>query len=182
MRPDTTTPSQNSGAKPKRSPRRTDLNKMQGAWIISDESRMAMEGCAIFRDLDRQQLMAVAALVEEQVFEADEVLISEGDSANWVYVVTEGRAVAQLQMDHGWLSLGLLGPGDIAGWSALIDQKFYPASVKALTQMRTARIDASGLSLLLSLEPQIGYPVQKRLSTIFCNQYESALKALKTAG
>lgn len=161
--------------------RRSDPTRMQGAWVISDESKAAMERCELFQDLDRQQTMAVAALVEETTFEPEQYLIKESEPAEYVYIVTEGRAVAQLALDHGWLSLGMVGPGEAAGWSSLVDSKLYPASVKALTSMRAARIEASGLRLLMNVEPSIGYPVQRRLSAIFCRQYETALRTLKTA-
>lgn len=161
---------------------KADPTRGSGAWVISDETRMALEKCELLRDLDRHQLMAVAALVEEHSFEASDILIEEGQPARYIFVVAEGHAVAQIQTEHGWLSLGPVGPGETAGWSSLVDAKIYPATVRALTEMRTARIDADGLKLLLSLEPEIGFPIHRRLSAIFCRQYEMALRALKTAG
>ena len=85
-------------------------------------------------------------------------------------------------MERGWLSLGLVGPGNAAGWSSLVEGRNYPASVKALTEMQVARIDAKGLLLLMNLEPSIGYPVSRRLSILFCRQYQSALEAFKLSG
>jgi CRP-like cAMP-binding protein len=161
---------------------KTDPARGPGTWVISDEARMALEKCELLRDLDRHQLMAVAALVEEVSFDANEMLIQESRPARYVYVITEGHCVAQVEMEHGWLSLGTIGPGDAAGWSSLIADKIYPASVRSLTHMRCARIESDGLRLLLNLEPEIGYPVVKRLSAIFCAQYEAALRALKTTG
>lgn len=162
--------------------RKGDRTRASSAWVISDETRMALEKCELLRDLDRHQLMAVAALVEEHTFMPSDVLIEEGRPAQYIYVVTEGHAVAQIQTEHGWFSLGPVGPGETAGWSSLVDAKIYPATVRALTEMRTARIDADGLKLLLSLEPEIGFLIHKRLSAIFCRQYETALRGLKTTG
>lgn len=161
--------------------RRSDPTRMQGALVISDGTRQALERCALFCQLDRQQLMAVAALVEEGALEASDTLIAEGEPAKQLYVVVEGRGVAQVEMERGWLSLGLVGPGDAAGWSSLVEGQAYPASVKALTPMKVARIEASGLILLMNLEPRIGYPIHRSLSSIFYRQYDAALRALKTA-
>lgn len=169
----------NSGAKRQRA--RVDPTRLQGSWVISDDSRAAMERCELFQDLDRRQIMAVAALVEEASFQPEDYLINESGPAEYLYIITEGRAVAQVTMDHGWMSLGLIGPGEAAGWSSLIDSKLYPASVKALTNMKVARLESSGLRLLMNVDTGIGYPVQKRLSAIFCRQYEAALRTLKTA-
>lgn len=160
--------------------RSKDTPITHGPWIIADDTRRALERCELFQDLGRDQLASVAALVEEHSLQPDELLLREGEPARYLFVVVEGRAVAQLQMERGWLCLGLVGPGDAAGWSSLLDGRIYPASVRALLPMRVARIESSGLTLLMNLEPGIGYPVHKRLSAIFHRQYEEAVKAFKT--
>ena len=126
--------------------------------------------------------MEVAALVEEHSLEAEELLLRASDPARYIFVVVDGRAVAQLEMHRGWLSLGLVGPGDAAGWSSLVDNQSYPATVRALTPMSVARIEASGLMMLMDLYPGIGYPVNRRLSSLFCRQYQAALEAFKVNG
>ena len=161
---------------------KVDPTRVNGALVISDEAKEALESCELFRELDRHQLMAVAALVEEHTIDPNETLIGEGEPARYLYIVIEGRGVAHVELDHGSMSLGLVGPGEAAGWSSLVDGQVYPATVKALTPMRVIRIETSGLTLLLNLEPNIGYPVHRSLSSIFYRQYNSALRALKTSG
>ena len=161
---------------------KVDPTRVNGALVISDNAREALESCELFRELDRHQLMAVAALVEEHAVEPNEILIGEGEPARYLYIVIEGRGVAHVDLDQGWMSLGLVGPGEAAGWSSLVDGQVYPATVKALTSMRVIRIETSGLTLLLNLEPDIGYPVHRSLSSIFYRQYNSAFRALKTSG
>ena len=119
--------------------------------------------------------------MEEYVLEPDDLLLREGEQAQYLFVVVEGRGIAQVEMYQGWLSLGMVGPADVAGWSSLVNSRVYPASVKALTRMRVARIDTTGLTMLMNLEPSIGYPVTKRLSWIFCRQYQAALESFKTS-
>ena len=157
-----------------------DPTRRQGAWVISDDTREALAGCELFQDITRMQLMEAAALVEEFSLGPAEMMIREGEPALHLFVVVEGNGVAQIEIDRGCISLGLVTPGEVAGWSSLLRNQVYPASVKALTSMRVARIETSGLSLLMNLEPGIGYPVHKRLSTIFHCQYETALKVLKS--
>ncbi len=172
----------NDGSRPKRRRGKADPSRMQGALEISDDTKAALENCELFRDINRQQLMEVAALVEELSYEPEEFLVSEMAAASHIFVVVEGHAVAQLKLDHGCLSLGIVSAGDVAGWSALIDGRIYPASVKALTPMKAARLETKGLNLLMNLDPKIGYPIHRRLSAIFHRQYENALRAIRTAG
>ena len=133
----------------------------------------------LFSGLDRDKLMEVAALIEERTIEADEELLTEGESARYLYLVVSGRGAAQLQTARGWLSLGMVGPRDVAGWSSLVEGSLYPASVKALTEMQVARVEGKALTLLMSLRPAIGHAVNKGLSAIFSRQYQSALEAFK---
>ena len=100
-------------------------------WAISNHARDALERCDLFQDLGTEQLMEIAALVEEHLLEPDELLLREGEAARYLFVVVKGRALAQLEMYRGWLSLGLVGPAETAGWSSLIGGLVYPASVKA---------------------------------------------------
>ena len=175
-------PSSKVGGSSRRRRGKVDPTRMNGALVISDEAKEALESCELFRELDRHQLMAVAALVEEHAIDPSEILIGEGEPARYLYIVIEGRGVAHVELAHGLMSLGLVGPGEAAGWSSLVDGQVYPATVKALTSMRVIRIETSGLTLLLNLEPDIGYPVHRSLSSIFYRQYNSALGALKTSG
>lgn len=160
---------------------RVDATRIPGSWVVSDDTRMALEGCELFQDIDRAQLMGVAALVEEYTLQPKELLLGEGEAARFIFVVVEGHGVAHLKVDRGWISLGLVGPGEVAGWSSLVGGQVYPASVKALTPMRVARIETGGLMLLMNLEPAIGNPVHKRLSSIFFRQYNTALNALRSS-
>ena len=111
----------------------------------------------------------------------NQMLLEEAQPARYIFVVLEGRAVAQLKTSQGFLSLGLVGPADAAGWTSLIGDQVYPASVKALTPLRAARIEASRLSRLMDIDPAMGYTVGKRLSQLFCRQYKAALEAFQTS-
>ena len=161
--------------------RRKSVFEPAGSWVIPDDTRSALERCELFLDFSRDQLMQVAALVEERALGPDEKLLTEGAPASHVMVVVDGQAVAQLKLNQGWISLGLVGPNEVAGWSALLEGQVYPASVMALTRMKVACIETSGLTLLMNLDPAIGYPIHRRLSRIFFRQYQDALQAIRTS-
>ena len=88
---------------------------------ISDQTRDALERCDLFQDLDSNRLMEVAALVEKHLLEPDELLLREGEATNHLFVIVEGRVLAQLEMYRGWLSLGLVGPSEAADWCLWLD-------------------------------------------------------------
>ena len=47
----------------------------------------------------------------------------EGKEARYLFVIVEGRGIAQLKMHRGCLSLGLVGPGEAAGWSSVAEHR-----------------------------------------------------------
>ena len=155
--------------------------RTQTAWARLDRAQEALQKCELFRDLQTRQLVEVATLAEEVILKPNQMLLEEAQPARYIFVVLEGRAVAQLKTSQGFLSLGLVGPADAAGWTSLIGNQVYPASVKALTPMRVARIEASRLARLMDVDPAMGYTVEKRLSQLFCRQYKSALEAFQTS-
>ena len=66
-------------------------------------------------------------MAEEVLLKPGEMLLEEGGPARYIFVVLEGRGVAQLGLSQGFLSLGLVGPADAAGWSSLVGEQMYPA-------------------------------------------------------
>ena len=157
----------------------TDSARVPGPWVIPDDTRRALEKCELFRDFTRSQWMQVAALVEERSLEPDEVLLVEGDPANHLMVIVEGQGVAQLRLGQGLMSLGLVGLREVVGWWSLLDGQVYPASVTALTPMRVAAFEVSGLTLLMNLDPGIGYPIHRRLSGIFSSNIRRHCRPLR---
>jgi CRP-like cAMP-binding protein len=151
------------------------------AWAKLDRAQGSLEQCELFQDLSTRELMEVAALAEEIQLKADTLLLKESEPARYLYIVLEGRGVAQLKMGGAFLSLGLVGPEDAAGWSSMVEDQTYPASVRALSPMRVARIDAGRLARLMELDTSMGYSVGKRLSLLFCGQYKGALEAFRTS-
>ena len=155
--------------------------RTEAAWAQLDRARECLEMCELFRDLPNRQLMEVAAMAEEILLKPNEMLLAEGERARYIFVVLEGRGIAQLRMAQGFLSLGMIGPSDAAGWSSLVGDEAYPASVKALTPMRVARIDSVRLARLMEIDSPMGYIILKRLSLLFSHQYRSALEAFRSS-
>jgi CRP-like cAMP-binding protein len=155
--------------------------RTQAAWAKLDRAQETLQKCELFRDLQMRQIVEVATLAEEVMLKPNQMLLEEAQPARYIFIILEGRAVAQLETPQGFLSLGLVGPADAAGWSSLVGDQVYPASVKALTPLRAARIDTSRLARLMDIDPSMGYTIGKRLSSLFCRQYKSALEAFKTS-
>lgn len=60
--------------------------KTKAKWVISDPARESLANCELFQDLSREQLMEVAALVEEFSIEPEGHLLREGEAARYFFL------------------------------------------------------------------------------------------------
>ena len=71
--------------------------RTQAAWARLDRAQEVLQKCELFRDLQTRQLVEVATLAEEVMLKPNQMLLEEAQQARYIYVILEGRAVAQLE-------------------------------------------------------------------------------------
>ena len=89
--------------------------RAQTAWARLDRAQEALQKCELFRDLQMRQLVEVATLAEEAMLKSIQILLEEAQPARYVFIILEGRAVAQLDTPQGFLIPGAGGTGG-RGW------------------------------------------------------------------
>src|SRR5690606_4761267 len=79
-----------------------------------DRALGALAGTLLFSDLELEQRRRLVQSVEVRTLEAGEVLFSQGDPADAMYVVVEGEVVARVKTEapSGTLDLAVLSGGD----------------------------------------------------------------------
>ena len=117
----------------------------------------------MFASLSHREISRVADVVEEVTFEAEQIVISEGDEADSMYVIQEGQAVVSQRMnpdakpdplgggggDENSL-LRILKTGDYFGEKALLTQGVLrTATVTAASRIKCLKIDKSAFEELL---------------------------------
>jgi hypothetical protein len=108
----TTLPDSQSQAPSRRAnrSRRKSVFEQAGSWVIPDDTTSALEQCELFLGFFRDQLMQVAALVEERTLRPDEMLLIEGVPASHIVVMVDEQVVTQSKVNWGWISLGIVDP------------------------------------------------------------------------
>jgi CRP-like cAMP-binding protein len=107
--------------------------------------------------LDADALAALAPGLARRPLAAGEVLLAEGDRADALYLVAAGSLeVVRADEARGEVVLGRVGEGTILGEMALVLERPRSATVRAVTEAETVRIDLNTLRAAAAAHPAVG--------------------------
>ena len=93
-------------------------------------------------------------------FAYGDAVFAEGDVADAMFVIVEGRARVLKDGPAGEVSLNLLGPGDSFGETALLTGEPRTATVRASSPLDALRLDAGVFRALVARDPRIADAVR----------------------
>jgi CRP/FNR family cyclic AMP-dependent transcriptional regulator len=123
-------------------------------------------------DLAPQTQERLAKLGEIQDFEAEDVILHEGQEATEMGILISGRlALRTLVPERGPVTILSVEPGDIFGWSAVLADTKAQSTVVATEKSQALVIEGTKLraalkedhALAVSLYPQVLKAVARRL-------------------
>lgn len=126
----------------------------------------ALKGVELFDGLTADELQAVAALCQERRLKRGDVLIQQGQAGLELYIVTEGFVEVVRQSDgEDQRVVVQLGPGQIVGEMALVDQGPRSATVRALNTPTVVQvIPKQAFDALCEQNTAIGYKVMRNMA------------------
>lgn len=99
------------------------------------------------------------------VFKPGEYLLREGGTADLIYLIREGEADVQVYgPGSGVMTIGTLGPGEVAGWSWAIPPYTNHFDVSAKGRVRAVSLDAQCLREKCRKDPEFGYEMLARMT------------------
>lgn len=126
---------------------------------------------AISAKLSDAQLNAIAMVAEEITCEAGTVLLQEGKEADWLYLLISGGVDIDFKsVDAHYpngvkiFHVGEVNPGDLFGYSSMVDPYKYLASATASQPSKIIRFDARALRALGDLDCGLGYAVMQQIA------------------
>jgi CRP-like cAMP-binding protein len=106
---------------------------------------------ALFADLDRPQVEAVAHMFEEEVFAEGQRVLRQGLSGGAFYLILEGDASVRVDGDQR----ARLGRGDFFGEISVLTGEAPVADVVAETLLRCLVVPGPELKTFLLEQPQV---------------------------
>lgn len=133
-----------------------------------------------FGKLGEAQLVHVAMLAQEVIFESGEVIFTEGDPAEALYFLLEGyidlyfKLAGQEPTTEPGIPVGEINPGEPFGISALIDPFVLTSTARTPGTARVIKINAVELRSLFKTDRKLAYSLTEQAA-------QAALKRLHFA-
>ena len=119
--------------------------------MAKNEYHEYLKRVPLFRDLDRDELDSVGAMVTDLRFAAGETLIHQGAPAHEMFIVTEGT----LEVTRDGAHIADIGPGAFAGEMAVLARTQRNSTVTAKTDVEVLHIDGRSLQTMFADVPEI---------------------------
>ena len=120
----------------------------------------ALASLALFSDLDRPQLQAVAHTMTEESFPAGQRVLRQGFSGSGFFVILDGDVV--VRVDGG--DVATLGKGDFFGEISLLLGEPPVADIVAVGPVRALQLAGPELREFLLAYPQVMYRMLQAVS------------------
>jgi CRP/FNR family transcriptional regulator, cyclic AMP receptor protein len=114
------------------------------------------------RGLDEGQLEALAALATPVTFEENELILVDGQRSTWFYLLTAGSVAVELRTGSFAVCVEALGPGQVFGWSALLNDQDTLFQVRAREKTTALRISGAELQLCCKTDTGLGTEILQR--------------------
>ena len=122
-----------------------------------NKSRPFVEGCS-------PELLNHLAEFAKTV-KKGEVIFSEGEYADRFYLICEGKICLEYGSNgEPGITIQILGPGDMLGWSWLYPPFEWLFSARAIEPCKVVAFNAASLLSRAEEDPAFGYELMKRIS------------------
>ena len=143
-----------------------------------------------FSSLTPREAKEISGYFSEQEFNKRQLIFTEGDSSEWLYIVTYGKVkITKLSQEGKEIILEIISPLDFFGGIAAVKGFPYPANAVAMEETKVLKVSRKNLmtimdrfpTLMLSMATGIGDRIKgshEMLKSIALEKVESRIAAL----
>lgn len=126
---------------------------------------VTLEACKLFCELNPTELKALRRITREQTFSTGQEIFKEGDKGDGVYVVKDGLVeISGLVGKDVRLVFSQVGPGDIFGEMAVIENKPRSACAVARQQTTVSFIPRAEMLAMVERSPALALALLRDIS------------------
>jgi CRP/FNR family transcriptional regulator, cyclic AMP receptor protein len=132
------------------------------------EGHLALTLESILRDhlfvqgLSEEQISRLAAVATEVSFEENQIILADREHSSAFYFVLSGSVAIELRAARYAVCVQALGPGQVFGWSSLLDRQDTLFQVRAREQTKALKIAGAALKTLCREDTALGTELLQR--------------------
>ena len=112
--------------------------------------------------LSDAQIATLASIASEVTFAENDLVLADREQSRSFFLVLKGSVSVELCAKNFVVSVQALGPGEVFGWSALLDHHETLFQVRAREHTTALRLDGDDLRAICHTDPLLGKEVMQR--------------------
>lgn len=141
---------------------------------------MIVKEVELFEGIAPDIMEEIANICSEENYAKDTVLFKNGEEADCLYILEEGTIHLVIE-NGGSISFTLSDPGQVFGWSSMVESGLYTSSGVCATAIKALKLEKEKLNKVFSLHPDAGLKVLKRLAGVISQRLLNAYQDLLSA-
>ena len=141
---------------------------------------MILKEIELFEGVDFEVLNEIAGICFEDSYSKDTVLFEKDEQAKCLYILLEGTVCLAIK-NGGSITYNLSEPGDVFGWSSMLENGKYTASGICATDLKVSKIEKDKLIKIFRNHPEVGFKVLQRLAGVISRRLSNAYRDLLSA-
>ncbi len=106
----------------------------------------------------------LATIANPRTLNDEEILFKEGDEDNALHIVVSGKIAVSRRGEAGeWITLQVLGEGDMAGELGFIDGTRHCATLRSIGPSRVVSLERESFESLIEKHPMVVYRVMRAI-------------------
>ena len=118
--------------------------------------KQVLKDHAFTQGLTEAQIAGLAAISQQVSFDENEIVLVDGARSTFFFLLLTGSVVVELRGSQYVIAVQALGPGDVFGWSALLDDQDTLFQVRAREHTTALQIDGARLKAYCMSDPALG--------------------------
>jgi CRP/FNR family transcriptional regulator len=136
----------------------------------------------IFQNLRPKELALLTLVMKRKQFPAGTDICVQGEPGNSCFFILEGGiSVLRKQSSDSYREIARLGPHELFGQIALVDQGPRSATCRAVVDSELLQLDANDFEMLFNSGSQFAFRFQELIAKHAVKQLRSATKTLEEA-
>lgn len=141
----------------------------------------AIEECDLFKGVSGQFLDEMGRCGQVKLFKEGDVICRANERARYVYQLVEGQ-VDIMMAEKEIIHFTVKRPGEIFGWSALVEPFRYTATARCRTDCRVIQMSRESIEKIILQHPSDGLAILRRLTSIISQRLRHAYLYIYTKG